>query len=145
VGLERDAAVPCSGPRAEVAAPVIDRVQFQLTGMNMVEPMRHSIKVALFDGEDGWPDKAREFVAWLTALIEQAPEELRDKIEIDIGGGASYDCGYVEIAVYYDRLETDETAPDRSAKSEPSTNGSRRNLNGNVSSRNITTTQTEPK
>jgi hypothetical protein len=80
--------------------------------------MGREIYVHLFTGEDGWPDKACDFVGWLNGLIAQAPEDMRDAIKIDITGGTSYDYGYTEIDIFYVRPETDDELKARLNKEE---------------------------
>ena len=67
-------------------------------------------RVTVFDqeqyGDDWFPDKLVEAIAWLNGKLLEIPEEYRDTAKIDVDSVSSY--AHVEIV--YTRPETDEEA-----------------------------------
>ena len=74
--------------------------------------MKKQIDVTVFDEEqyaDGWPpEDANEFIAWLVEKINSIPEEHRATAKIEIDTTSSYGDTYANLAIKYNRPETDE-------------------------------------
>lgn len=71
-------------------------------------------EVMLLDAEQYDQDfpsdqRAKDFIGWLEALIQQAPPEYRDSVYIELGSTGGYEGShYATIKVAYRRPETDE-------------------------------------
>lgn len=60
------------------------------------------------------PANAMEMLDWLRRHLEEVPEEYRDKVVVEFGGGDSGDG--IWVSVWYMRPETDEELHKRHAK-----------------------------
>jgi hypothetical protein len=62
------------------------------------------------------PGSLLAFQAWLQAIIDEVPEELRNTAEVEIESTSSYyDSHYANIKVTYRRPETDDERAERKA------------------------------
>lgn len=77
-------------------------------------------RVVLFNAEryDGnWPpEDAAGFLAWFQSIIEEAPDEYRDAVKIELDSVSGYeDSHYASIEVSYLRKETADEVAERLA------------------------------
>lgn len=82
---------------------------------------RQEIKHVLIDVEkysDSYPPtNAMDFAGWLDGLIQQVPQEYRDKVVIEFSAACQWDNDVLmSVEVYYMRPETDEELHKRHAK-----------------------------
>ena len=83
--------------------------------------MRNRTQVIVFDKEqyegDWPPTEATEYVAWFAAKLEAIPAEYLATAKIVISGVGSYqDSYYLNIEIYYHRMETDDEMAYREAE-----------------------------
>ena len=71
---------------------------------------RRTIEWTVWDSEDSdyeaMPTRLVELIPWLQAILDAAPEEYRDKLEIVVE--SEYESSSVQASISYSEIETDE-------------------------------------
>lgn len=78
--------------------------------------------------EGNWPpEKASDFLTWLTAELAKVPDEFKESSAVQISSWSDCDSGYAEIEIRYWRPETDdeETAREQREKAKAEAHRSR--------------------
>tara|TARA_R110000851_G_scaffold41409_3_gene103974 strand:+ start:5415 stop:5807 length:393 start_codon:yes stop_codon:yes gene_type:complete len=72
-----------------------------------------TVEVYANNDHDGWYCKVSEFMEFWQELIDKVPVEYMESAQIRCESATHWDCGYMEVNLTYQRLETDEEEEER--------------------------------
>ena len=76
---------------------------------------KRSVRIYVHDQEGSVRESLPNFIERMNDLLDEIPEEYREKSEIEITTCSSYGDYIVDMSVYFDRPETDEERGERLA------------------------------